>query len=73
MTDLLIRGVPDKVLAAIDAKAQRLGLSRSEYLRRALAREQVTTDVDVTLDDLSRFAETFADLADDEVMRQAWE
>lgn len=73
MTDLLIRDVPDEVLAAIDAKAQRLGLSRSEYLRRALARERATTDVDVTVDDLSRFADTFADLADDEVMRRAWE
>jgi hypothetical protein len=73
MTDLLIRDVPDDVLAAIDAKAQRLGLSRSEYLRRALARERATTDVDVTVDDLSRFAHTFADLANDEVMRQAWE
>lgn len=73
MTDLLIRDVPDDVLAAIDAKAQRLGLSRSEYLRRALARERATTDVDVTVDDLSRFARTFADLADVEVMRQAWE
>lgn len=73
MTDVLIRDVPDDVLAAIDAKAQRLGLSRSEYLRRALARERATTDVDVTVDDLSRFARTFADLADVEVMRQAWE
>ncbi|CAN5849379.1 type II toxin-antitoxin system antitoxin VapB2 [soil metagenome] len=73
MTDLLIRDVPDNVLAAIDAKAQRLGLSRSEYLRRTLARERTLTDDDVTVDDLSRFADTFADLASDEVMRQAWE
>lgn len=73
MTDLLIRDVPEEILVAIDAKAQRLGLSRSEYLRRALARERATTDVGVTVDDLSRFAETFADLADAEVMRQAWE
>jgi len=73
MTDLLIRDVPDDVLAAIDAKAQRLGLSRSEYLRRALARERATTEVGVTVGDLSRFADTFSDLADDDVMRQAWE
>ena len=73
MTDLLIRDVPDDVLAAIDAKAQRLGLSRSEYLRRALARERAVGDVDVTADDLVRFGDTFADLADDAVMRQAWE
>ena len=72
MTDLLIRDVPDDVLAAIDAKAQRLGVSRSEYLRRALARERAVADVDVTVGDLERFGDTFADLADDDVMRQAW-
>jgi len=73
MTDLLIRDVPDDVLAAIDAKAQRLGVSRSEYLRRALERERANADVDVTVDDLERFGDVFADLADDDVMRQAWE
>jgi hypothetical protein len=60
------------LLAAIDAKAQRLGVSRSEYLRRALARERAVADVNVTVDDLERFGDTFADLADDDVMRQAW-
>ena len=73
MTDLLIRDVPEDVIAAIDAKARRIGVSRTEYLRRALARETATTDEDVTVDDLSRFSETFADLADDDIMRQAWE
>ncbi len=72
MTDLLIRDVPDDVLAAIDTKAQRLGVSRSEYLRRALARERAVADADVTVDDLERFADVFADLADEDVMRQAW-
>jgi len=72
MTDLLIRDVPDDVLAAIDAKAQRLGVSRSEYLRRALERERANADIDVTVDDLERFGDVFADLADDDVMRQAW-
>jgi hypothetical protein len=72
MTDLLIRDVPDDVLAAIDAKAQRLGVSRSEYLRRALARERAVTAVDVTVSDLERFGDVFADLADEDVMRQAW-
>jgi AraC-like DNA-binding protein len=72
MTDVLIRGVPDDVVAAIDANARRLGLSRTEYLRRALARERAVTPTSVTVDDLSRFADTFADLADEEVMRRAW-
>jgi Ribbon-helix-helix protein, copG family len=36
-TDVLIRDVPDDVIAALDAHAGRLGLSRSEYVRRRLA------------------------------------
>jgi len=33
MTDVLIRGAPDDVIAALDSHASRLGLSRSEYVR----------------------------------------
>ena len=36
MTDVLIRDIPDDVIAALDAHAARLGLSRSEYVRRRL-------------------------------------
>lgn len=73
MADILIRDVADEVVAAIDAKAQRLGLSRSEYLRRALARERDTEVASVTVSDLEAFADAFRDLADPEVMRGAWE
>jgi hypothetical protein len=73
VTDLLIRDVPDEVVAAIDAKARRLGISRSEYLRRTLERERASTGDDVTVADLARFADAFGDLADPDVMRQAWE
>ncbi len=59
MPDILIRDVPDDVVAAIDAKAQRARLSRSEYLRRALARERTQESAGVTVDDLARFAQTF--------------
>jgi hypothetical protein len=38
--DIVIRDLPDAVLAAIDADAQRAGLSRSEYVRRVLTRER---------------------------------
>ena len=58
-------------LAAIDAKARRVGLSRREYLRRALAREH-TASAPVTLADLDRLAVTARDLTDDDVMRRAW-
>lgn len=72
MPDILIRDVPDDVVAAIDAKAQRAGLSRTEYLRRALSRERGEGSGDVTVEDLMRFAQTFADLDDPEVMGRAW-
>lgn len=72
MTDILIRDIPDDVLAAIDAKAQRVGLSRTEYLRRALARERRDDSTEVTIDDLCRFTATFADLENADVMADAW-
>jgi hypothetical protein len=72
VTDMLIRDVPDEVIAAVDARASRLGLSRSEYVRRRLAQD-AATGVTVTGQDLLRFAEIFADLGDPDVMSQAWQ
>ena len=72
MTDILIRDVPDEVLAAIDAKAKRVGLSRTEYLRRALERERVQGAGPVTVDQLERVAKLVADLDDSDVMSAAW-
>ena len=72
MTDVLIRDVPDDVIAALDSHASRLGLSRSEYVRRRLAQDATTSDAPVEVADLSRFARTFGDLADPDVMSQAW-
>lgn len=72
MTDLLVRDVPPDVVAALDARAARLGLSRSEYLRRRLAQEASTGTDPVTAAHLTGFAETFIDLVDDEVMNGAW-
>jgi hypothetical protein len=57
---------------AIDANAKRLGLSRSEYLRRQLA-AAATSGKQVSADDLAEFAQTFSDLGDADVMREAWE
>lgn len=73
MTDVLIRDVPEDVVSAIEAKAKRLGLSRTEYLRRQMVRVASTSDDPVTVESLRQFTETFADLADPEVMRGAWE
>jgi plasmid stability protein len=72
MTDMLIRDVPDEVVAALDARASRLGLSRSEYVRRRLAQDAASVDAAVTTQDLARFAEVFSDLGDPDVMSQAW-
>jgi hypothetical protein len=72
VTDLLIRDIPEGVVAAIDARASRLGLSRTEYLRRRLAQDAAVSGGEVGVGDLERFAETFADLADPAVMDEAW-
>lgn len=72
MPDILIRDVPDDVVAAIDAQAQRAGLSRTEYLRRTLSRHRSDGTGEVTVGDLARFAETFSELDDAEVMGRAW-
>jgi plasmid stability protein len=73
MTDMLIRDVPDTVIAALDTHAARLGLSRSEYVRRRLAQDAATGDTPVTVADLNRFASQFADLAEPDTMDQAWQ
>lgn len=71
MTDILIRDVPDDVLAAIDAKAKRVGLSRTEYLRRALERERVPAAA-ISVEQLARTASLAQDLDDPDVMSGAW-
>ncbi len=72
MTDMLIRDVPEDVVAALDARAGRLGLSRSEYVRRRLAQDAAVPGSPVSTGDLARFAEVFSDLADPDVMSRAW-
>jgi hypothetical protein len=73
MADVLIRDVPDDVVAAVDVHASRLGLSRSEYLRRRLAQDAALTSSPVTAEDLTRLAEVFSDLNDPDVMSRAWQ
>lgn len=72
MADILIRDVPDDVLAVIDRKAKRAGLSRTEYLRRALERERVQDTGPITVDQLARAAALASDLDDPDVMSAAW-
>jgi hypothetical protein len=72
MTDILIRDVPEEVVAVIDAKARRIGLSRTAYLQRALERERVQHAGSVTVAQLERTAMLTADLHDPTVRSDAW-
>lgn len=72
MSDVLIRDVPEDVLAVIDGRARHLGLSRSEYLRRQLSQEARRSDSAVTAAHLRRLSHSIRDLADPDVMEKAW-
>ncbi len=75
---MLIRDVPEDVVAAIDANADRVGLSRAEYVRRMLASERHRVQAadersaEVSVEHFRRLAETFADARDPEIMAAAW-
>jgi hypothetical protein len=73
MTDVLIRDLEPEDVARLDARATALGLSRNEYLRRRLEQDARRGTGSVTQADFERFAERFGDLADEELMRRAWE
>jgi hypothetical protein len=50
-----------------------LGLSRNEYLRRRLEQDARRGVGSVSQADFERFTELFSGLADEELMRRAWE
>ena len=72
MSDVLIRDIPDDVLAVLDQLAARMGLSRTEYIRRRLIQDALAARSSVTREDWSRFTNTYRDLGDPTVMDQAW-
>ncbi len=78
MADMLIPNVPDDVVAAVDANADRAGLSRADYIHRVLLRERdraravETPGPEDPLECFRRLAETFADARDPEIMAGAW-
>ena len=72
MTNVLIRGLSDETVARIDRTAEGLGLSRNEYLRRQLEGDEPRPDVKITAENWKRSAEILADLADPDVMANAW-
>ena len=73
MADVLVRDVPEEVLAGVDAHASRLGLSRVEYIRRRLAADAATSGLAVTVADLRSLADLADDLSDPQVMGAAWQ
>lgn len=73
MTDILIRNVPDDVVAEIDSQAERIGLSRVEYVRRQLLRESTRTRTTITPADLILSSARLHDLLDADLMDAAWQ
>jgi len=72
LPDILIRGVPDHIVANLETNANRAGLSRTEYIRRLLEREHRSVQYAVTVDSLRRFRAIFSDLEDPGVISSAW-
>lgn len=72
MPDILIRNFPAEDLELLDERARRMGLSRSEFLRRQLRREARRTGLTVTAADLAQLAGLVPDLEDPEVLGDAW-
>lgn len=73
MPNILIRDLSQEAVAGIDSAAADLGLSRNEYLRRKFEQSVAERgDRTITAADWKRSAETFADLADLDLMEGAW-
>lgn len=69
MTNVLIRRLSDSTVRRIDAETSASGLSRNEYLHRKLEGTALGL---TTHENCRRAGEIFADLADPDVMADAW-
>lgn len=72
MADILIRNVSAEDLKLLGNQARRLGLSKSDFLRRLLRQEARRVATRVTREDLDRFSDAVPDLADDSFIKDAW-
>jgi len=68
----LIRNFPAEDLALLDEHAARLGISRTDYLRRRLQQEARRVTKRVTAADLMALSRSIPDLGKDDVMTDAW-
>lgn len=75
MTDVLIRNISDDDVRLLDHRAQRFGVSRTEYLRNLLqseARDESSQiRLDISLSDFAIFAD-LPDAADEDFIRRGW-
>jgi hypothetical protein len=67
-SEILIRDVPKDLIDLINRNARRMGVSRNEYLQRALARERFNDVTPTTIVDFERTSERFIGLADGDLM-----
>ncbi|MEO8829208.1 antitoxin [Lapillicoccus sp.] len=72
MPDVLIRNFSSDDLTLLDEQAARLGISRTEHLRRHLHREARRSVESVTANDLREMVALLPDLADDSITNDAW-
>jgi hypothetical protein len=72
MSDVPMRGVPEEVQVAIDARASSLGVPGVDYLRRRIVQDARAVSLAVSVHDLGVFADRHADSTDPDLMRRAW-
>lgn len=72
MPDLLIRNVEGDDIRAIDELAARMGISRTELLRREVRNLARRGREPMRRRDLDDSAALFSDVLDDEIMERAW-
>lgn len=74
MTDVLIEDVEDSDLKFLDDEAKRLGISREQILRRAIAREahRVKPKEPLTVESFRRFRELASDMLEPDFEQRAW-
>jgi len=73
MSDVLIRDVSPAVVRWLDEQAERLRLSRNEFLKRQLSGWAGLQNTAVLGDEAwAAFDDAFGDLRDPQVMAQAW-
>ena len=71
MTDILVRGVPESDVRAIDDAASRAGLSRNQFLQRAI-HQLGSPGPSATLMDFAWLAEVAADIESPDFEERAW-